>query len=163
KARSNRSSWRRNAITSAIQHAVVAKDRTPGRRTSCAPGVIRRIKDWPEYVEPACDRRVATDRRDQEVAGASCRHIGNSHALGTVAAQFLCGSLKKLRGRTATQWFKPPPAGWVDMAAGNVTCHPAGWVSEHDDRKLQPLSLVDSHNSDAFGTFLHDRRLVRFT
>src|SRR5260370_30721482 len=100
-ARSNRSSWRRNAIAAAVQDAVVAEDRTPGRGTSYALGVLRRIKDWLEYVEPACDRCVATDRRDQEGAGARGRHIGNSYRFRPVAAQFLLGSLKDLHGRAA--------------------------------------------------------------
>jgi hypothetical protein len=63
-ARSNRSSWGRNALASAVQYAVVAEGWTSGCGAGCALGARRRIKDRLERVEPASDRRVATDRRD---------------------------------------------------------------------------------------------------
>jgi hypothetical protein len=54
----------------AVQYAVVAEGWTSGCGAGCALGARRRIKDRLERVEPASDRRVATDRRDQQIAGA---------------------------------------------------------------------------------------------
>jgi hypothetical protein len=53
-----------------VQYAVVAEGWTSGCGAGCALGARRRIKDRLERVEPASDRRVATDRRDQQIAGA---------------------------------------------------------------------------------------------
>src|SRR5262249_40909277 len=116
-AGSNRSSWGRNTLASAIQHAVAAEGWTSGCGAGSAFGALRRIKDRLEWVEPASDRRIAADRRDQEVPGACGSYIGNSHGFGSVAAQFLVGSLQELDWRAAAEWFKPPPADGIDMPA----------------------------------------------
>jgi hypothetical protein len=162
-ARSNRSSWRRNALTSAIQHAVVAEGWTSGCGAGCAFGALRRIKDRLEWVEPASDRRITADRRDQQISGACGSHVGNSHGFGSVATQFLVRGLQELDWRAAAEWFKPPPPDGVDMPSGHVARHLTGGIGEDDDGKLESLCLVDGHDSDALGAFFHDGRLVRLS
>src|SRR5215831_12792513 len=100
-AGSNRSSWGRNALASAVQHAVVAERWTSGCGAGCALGARRRIKDRLEWVEPASDGRVATDWRDQQIAGARGGHIGHPYGLGSVATQFLVRGLQEFDWRAA--------------------------------------------------------------
>src|SRR5262245_3195512 len=100
-ARSNRSSWGRNALASAVQYAVVAEGWTSGCGAGCALGARRRIKDRLEWVEPASGRRVATDRRDQQIAGTRGSHIGHPYGLGSVATQFLVRGLQEFDWRAA--------------------------------------------------------------
>src|SRR5262249_39347892 len=144
-ARSNGASWGRNAIAAAVQHAVVAEDWTSRRRPRPTLGVLRRVKDRLQYVQPACDGGIATDRGDQEVAGARGSYVGNSYGFSSVATQFLVRGLQELDWRAATEWFKPPPPNGVDMPAGYITRHLAGRISKDDYWKLQSLRLVDRH------------------
>jgi hypothetical protein len=40
-------------------------------------------------------------------------------------------------------------------------CHLAGRIGKDHDGEFQSFRLVDGHDSDAFGAFFHDWRLVR--
>ena len=49
----------------------------------------------------------------------------------------------------------------IEVAIGGVARQLAGRVHQHDDRKLEPLGLVDGHQAHAVAAVLEDRRLGR--
>ena len=93
------SPWQGDASRAPVDHAVLAE----GRAARCPSGVparvVRRVEHRVEHLEPAFDRLIAANRRDQEVTRAGRRDIGNPDRLGLIALQLLVGSFQKLDRR----------------------------------------------------------------
>ena len=139
-------------------HRALAEGRTALGRLGLPRLLRRRIDGLVQALDPALPLRIADRRHDQQVAGASRRHVGDPHAFRFLSPVLDLLRVEQLLGRETE---KPHRAQAVLRphgpfgAAGEAGRH----VGEDDDRELEPLRGVDRHDPYALRVLLDHRRL----
>jgi hypothetical protein len=98
---------RRTAAVPALEDAILPESGAAQRRFGSVPPIIRRVKRRIEHLEPPRHWLIATDRPNQQVAGARHRNIGDPDRLCSIPVQFLIGSLQEFDGRAAAERLQP--------------------------------------------------------
>ncbi len=146
----------------AVENGRAAEPGTPGRRARDAPAVFRRIERIMQGTEPAALAIFFPDGGDhEEIARAGCRDVGHAGGL------FLVGLLLGRRGvqqfprRAPEQTLRAQAAIGIREAVSALRPGQLrGEIGQDDDRKLQPLGLVDGHQFDAAAFLLDHRRFA---